>query len=229
MSPSPEPPPGGSSPAYLPDIVRLVWDGDPYCWYVYGHVADELAVASVRGELLDDLDDLDEDDEPPELAVTRRTHARWQWPNASDDEIPGNGYTLAVSAQGRGAFKVTVVRRVADIERDRAYRQELRERPEKAIAAFKSLFPEATDARWHILGDGTAPDLGEVRARFPGLVDEVRWRFDHPEWLHPTHEEADALRAWLADRRARRAAEASEAESGATSDAGDDAAPLPSR
>lgn len=192
-------PPSGDTDQRLPAVVRLIWDGDPDCWYVRGHVADELAVASVRDELLDE----DEDEEPPALAVTRRAYARWQWPHASDDVDGSNGYTLVESAPGRGAFKVTVVRRVADIERDRAYRQELRERPEKALAAFKSLFPEATDVRWHILGDGTAPDLGEVRARFPGLVDEVRWRFDHPEWLYPTHEEADALRAWLAERRVR--------------------------
>lgn len=228
MIPTPEPSPGRSGQTLLPAIVRLVWDGDPYCWYVYGHVADELAVASVREELIDDLN---EDEEPPELAVTHRTHARWQWPHASDDVDGSNGYTLVESAPGRGAFKVTVVRRVADIERDRAYRQELRERPEKALATFKSLFPEATDVRWHILGDGTAPDLGEVRARFPGLVDEVRWRFDHPEWLYPTHEEADALRAWLADRRARREAEveANEAEAAPASDAGDGAESLLSR
>jgi hypothetical protein len=205
--------PGEPHPApqssLLPALVRLVWDGDPDCWYVRGHVEDALALASVREELLERLAEDGEDEGiPPELIVTRRAYARWQWPCASDDEVPGNGYTLAESAPGPGAFKVTVVRRLADVERDRAYRQHLRERPARSLATFAKLFPEATDARWHIPGDGTVPDFGEVRARFPGVSEEVAWREDHPNSLWPRLSDAETLKAWLEVRRAAKASAA---------------------
>lgn len=189
------------SPPRLPAIVRLVWDGEPYAWYVRGHVEDEPALATVREEILERLAEDDrEDEEPPELTVVQRSHARWQWPEAGL-EVPGNGYTLTQSAPGPGAFKITVVRRLADVERDRAYRQERLEWPARSLAAFAELFPEATGARWHVHGDGTAQDLGEVRARFPGLTHEVAWRQDQPKFLYPLPVEADLLRAWLAGRR----------------------------
>lgn len=153
-------------------LVELIYgaeDDRPTEWYVRGHAAEHEAVAIVR-EWLEAGAEFGERDDVPQLGGARHRWARWGlgW-DEYGEIVPRRFYVR--DAPSRGAFPVTEVRDLDDLERRRLARARELAHAAELEALTLVRYPEATEIR----PNGYPPGEGSVWFRLPGLQGEVRW------------------------------------------------------
>ncbi len=149
-------------------LIPMSWgDEDPIAWYVRGHVPEAQAVATVQAELEDEVED-GQRERVPRLQLGGHGYARWGM-GVDDDGRRVSHRFYAPAKPGPGAFKVTEVVDLDNLEFVRWARQAERDHAADLEAWTLACFPQATDIQAH----GYPPGQGNVRFRLPGLTHQV--------------------------------------------------------
>jgi hypothetical protein len=171
----------------LPAVVDLTWEEPPSSWYVRGHHPEALAVAAVRAELEYQAEEGPEDTEIPEIGAARHLYARWGIGETEDGARTGRFHCPVDKRPG--AFPVTEIRDLGELERHRRARADQAAHALELEDRIRAWLPEATELRAH----GYPVGQGLIRFRLPGLVGELTYRAEDPR--HVTIQEQDR-QAW---------------------------------
>lgn len=179
--------------ARLPAVVELAHEEPPTEVYVRGHfyAEDEDADRALEaGRIyLEDLaaEDWWEDWTPGRLGIARQLYARWGFP-PGDYEGSARRWLHLRDEGGRGAFPITLLVDLDEIEDRRRRQAAIAARAAELEAVIRAWLPEALDVKGH----GYPLDGGHVRFTLPGMNRPLTWRPEDPVHLTIAQEDAEA-------------------------------------